>query len=162
MIVASCYVVIHWYVVPPLGSIHLYQLSLFHTMWCNGDYSFLSGDVTVPEGSNLILEAWPAYTGHAAAAYCSHHHYPTGHLACSPPTIQPWLGRFGLSCVGELKMCQRSAISTWWHYQSWGPDVALRTGDIFLLPGLGRSHHMPWQVPEEVWWLWRKRTNVQT
>lgn len=40
---------------------------------------------------------------HGNAAYHSHHHFPTGHLACSPATIQPWLGRFGFSCVGKLE-----------------------------------------------------------
>jgi hypothetical protein len=61
--------------------------------------------------------------------------------------------------LGRLKKktLLRLAISIWRHAESQGPEMASGAGRLLLLPGLGKSHHTLWQVPEQVSGLWKNR-----
>jgi hypothetical protein len=36
-----------------------------------------------------------------------------------------------------------------------GPEMASAAGRLLLPPGLGKSDRLLWQVPEQVWGLWK-------
>jgi hypothetical protein len=96
---------------------------------------------------------WSPQCGHAALI--STFLLDTGVFATrSIPVIQPWLCPVGLPHVWQFRNnTPRPAIYIWRHRHIRGPEVALGTGLLLLLPGTGRSHITVRQLRERVWWL---------